>query len=269
MSTWRPRYDSPMHRRNKDAKSVFDIISTPEGESGDVRFRDVFREDRLTREEREEMGVCELAPDEILMKGLVVRCVRMGDRTAEEGEQDTIVRTKEGKQESGRKSEIPRKKFKPMPFSEDSDEKKKTSETRSAKVEKPRKKFKPVLVAEDDHLGKKNEKERSRKKFKPMLLAEEQRGEEKFDERNLRNNKEKSREKLKPMLTVEKSEPVKQRSPSDDCAIEDSESDSMEEIKAPVVVENETERQTKGRRSRRPWKKEATCGPWSNSCAVM
>jgi len=71
------------------------------------------------------------------------------------------------------------------------------------------------------------------------------------------------------MLIREKSDPGQNRSPNDDCAIEDSESDSMEEIKAPVVVDSETERQAKGRRSRRPWKREAACGPCSNSCAIM
>jgi len=110
-----------MHRRNKDAKSVFDIVGTEAG--GDVKFRDVFKEDRLTKKEREEMRVFELAPDEILMKGLVVRCVRMGDRIVEGIEKDKVDRTKEGKKESGRKSEIPRKKFQPMPFFEDRDEK--------------------------------------------------------------------------------------------------------------------------------------------------
>lgn len=77
VSGWKPRHDSPMHRRNVAAGKVFDLVGDAEGKR--KRFRQVFLEDRISAKQREQMRDIELAPDEKLVDCAVVVCARVSE----------------------------------------------------------------------------------------------------------------------------------------------------------------------------------------------
>jgi len=118
-STWKRRYDSPSHRRNRGAKEVFDLIEFEHGlklEDSKRRFRHVFVEDRVSEKDRERERTIEVAPDEMIVNGKIVACkTSLEEDTIPDDIDYNVVTAELAKSERERSivSEKPRKKAKP------------------------------------------------------------------------------------------------------------------------------------------------------------